>query len=174
MKKNEKTIEVDIELLEYLTKEKLYREWIGTKWSPDNNDVKKLNISYSNLIREKFFLDPVYSGKRYAIKQKVKLVRIIENLLTIFKKMDQQHGGAPVWIKKMDIVFRSHYEEKEVDRGLDYLIRNGYVEEDKSAQQLVGSGLPQDVVDRVVSMVDRNEYKKVCYHSLPGRYCRSF
>ena len=39
---------------------------------------------------------------------------------------------------------------------LDEILK-GYVEEDKSAQQLVESGLPQDVVLRVIRMVDRNE-----------------
>ncbi len=42
---------------------------------------------------------------------------------------------------------------------LDEILK-GYVEEDKSAQQLVESGLPKDVVRRVISMVDRNEYKR--------------
>ena len=42
---------------------------------------------------------------------------------------------------------------------LDEILK-GYVEEDKSAQQLVESGLPQDVVHSVIRMVDRNEYKR--------------
>ena len=42
---------------------------------------------------------------------------------------------------------------------LDKILK-GYVEEDKSAQQLVESGLPQDVVHKVIRMVDRNEYKR--------------
>jgi NAD+ synthase (glutamine-hydrolysing) len=42
---------------------------------------------------------------------------------------------------------------------LDKILK-GYVEEDKSAQQLVESGLPQDVTRRVIRMVDRNEYKR--------------
>jgi NAD+ synthase (glutamine-hydrolysing) len=42
---------------------------------------------------------------------------------------------------------------------LDKIIK-GYVEEDKSTQQLVESGLPQDVVHNVIRMVDRNEYKR--------------
>jgi NAD+ synthase (glutamine-hydrolysing) len=42
---------------------------------------------------------------------------------------------------------------------LDKILK-GYVEEDKSAQQLVESGLPQDVVYKVIRMVDRNEYKR--------------
>jgi len=42
---------------------------------------------------------------------------------------------------------------------LDKILK-GYVEEDKSAKQLIDEGLPRDVVDRVIRMVDRNEYKR--------------
>ena len=42
---------------------------------------------------------------------------------------------------------------------LDEILK-GYVEEDKSAQQLADDGLPQDVVYDVIRMVDRNEYKR--------------
>ena len=42
---------------------------------------------------------------------------------------------------------------------LDKILK-GYVEEDKSAQQLADSGLPEDVVHSVIRMVDRNEYKR--------------
>jgi len=42
---------------------------------------------------------------------------------------------------------------------LDEILK-GYVEEDKSAQHLAESGLPRDVVHRVIRMVDRNEYKR--------------
>ena len=42
---------------------------------------------------------------------------------------------------------------------LDEILK-GYVEEDKSARQLVESGLPSDVVKKVIRMVDRNEYKR--------------
>ena len=55
-------------------------------------------------------------------------------------------------------------DQKDSDSLPDYdlldTILKGYVEEDKSAQQLVESGLPQDVVLRVIRMVDRNEYKR--------------
>ncbi len=54
--------------------------------------------------------------------------------------------------------------QKDTDTLPDYdlldKILKGYVEEDKSAQQLVESGLPQDVVHSVIRMVDRNEYKR--------------
>ncbi len=42
---------------------------------------------------------------------------------------------------------------------LDKILK-GYVEEDKSAGQLIEGGLPKDVVSRVIRMVDRNEYKR--------------
>jgi len=54
--------------------------------------------------------------------------------------------------------------QKDSDALPDYdlldKILKGYVEEDKSAQQLVESGLPEDVVYNVIRMVDRNEYKR--------------
>lgn len=54
--------------------------------------------------------------------------------------------------------------QKDTDALPDYdlldEILKGYVEESKSAQQLVEAGLPQDVVRNVIRMVDRNEYKR--------------
>ncbi|MFQ6036328.1 MAG: NAD+ synthase [Sedimentisphaerales bacterium] len=54
--------------------------------------------------------------------------------------------------------------QKDTDALPDYdlldKILKGYVEEDKSPQQLIESGLPKDVVLSVIRMVDRNEYKR--------------
>jgi NAD+ synthase (glutamine-hydrolysing) len=54
--------------------------------------------------------------------------------------------------------------QKDTDSLPDYdlldKILKGYVEEDKSAKELVESGLPKDVVEKVIRMVDRNEYKR--------------
>jgi NAD+ synthase (glutamine-hydrolysing) len=54
--------------------------------------------------------------------------------------------------------------QKDSDTLPDYdlldKILKGYLEQDKSPQQLVESGLPKDVVRRVIRMVDRNEYKR--------------
>jgi len=54
--------------------------------------------------------------------------------------------------------------QKDSDSLPDYdlldKILKGYVEEDKSPQQLAESGLPKDVVHSVIRMVDRNEYKR--------------
>ena len=42
---------------------------------------------------------------------------------------------------------------------LDRII-TGYVEQDRSARELVESGLPAEVVERVIWLIDRNEYKR--------------
>jgi NAD+ synthase (glutamine-hydrolysing) len=54
--------------------------------------------------------------------------------------------------------------QKDTDSLPDYdlldEILKGYVEEDKSAKQLVQAGLPKDTVLRVIRLVDINEYKR--------------
>jgi len=54
--------------------------------------------------------------------------------------------------------------QKDIDSLPDYdlldKILKGYVEEDKSAQQLIKEGLPPNEVHKVIRMVDRNEYKR--------------
>jgi NAD+ synthase (glutamine-hydrolysing) len=60
--------------------------------------------------------------------------------------------------------------QKDTDSLPDYdlldRIITGYVEEDKSARELVESGLPAETVERVIRMIDRNEYKR--RQSAPG------
>jgi len=55
-------------------------------------------------------------------------------------------------------------DQKDTDSLPDYdlldEILKGYVEQDKSAIELADSGLPKDVVLRVIRMVDKNEYKR--------------
>lgn len=55
-------------------------------------------------------------------------------------------------------------DQKDSDSLPDYdlldEILKGYVEEDKSVTELVTQGLPEDVVNKVIRMVDRNEYKR--------------
>ena len=55
-------------------------------------------------------------------------------------------------------------DQKDSDSRPDYdlldRILKSYVEQDKSVAQITGQGLPKDVVDKVVRMVDRNEYKR--------------
>jgi len=55
-------------------------------------------------------------------------------------------------------------EQKDTDSLPPYDILDrilaGYVEQDKSASDLVKEGLPEETVDRVIVLVDRNEYKR--------------
>ena len=55
-------------------------------------------------------------------------------------------------------------EQKDSDSLPDYdlldAILKGYIEQDKSVRSLVDQGLDEEVVTRVVRMVDRNEYKR--------------
>jgi len=55
-------------------------------------------------------------------------------------------------------------DQKDSDSLPDYelldKILTGYIEQDKSVEQLTAEGLPEAVVNRVVRMVDRNEYKR--------------
>ncbi len=56
------------------------------------------------------------------------------------------------------------FDQKDSDTLPDYdlldKIHKGYTEEDKSAQQLIESGLPREAVGQIIRMVDRNEYKR--------------
>ena len=55
-------------------------------------------------------------------------------------------------------------DQKDSDSLGDYdtldKILKGYVEEDKSIRQLIDIALPEEVVKRIVRLVDRNEYKR--------------
>jgi NH3-dependent NAD+ synthetase len=55
-------------------------------------------------------------------------------------------------------------DQKDSDSLPDYdtldRIVTGYVEEDRSPRELVDSGLPAEAVQRVIRMIDRNEYKR--------------
>ena len=55
-------------------------------------------------------------------------------------------------------------DQKDSDSLPDYdlldRILKGYVEEDKSVTELVTQGLPEDVVNKIIRLVDRNEYKR--------------
>lgn len=55
-------------------------------------------------------------------------------------------------------------DQKDSDSLPDYdvldAILKGYIEEDKSVQELIDTGLDEEVVRRVVTLVDRNEYKR--------------
>jgi len=88
---------------------------------------------------------------------------------TVYKLAEHinQTAGHPVI--PVDVITRPpsaelRPDQKDSDSLPDYdlldRILKGYVEQDKSVAQLTGQGLPKDVVDKVVRMVDRNEYKR--------------
>jgi NAD+ synthase (glutamine-hydrolysing) len=87
----------------------------------------------------------------------------------VYKLAEHINNTAGRQILPVDVINRPptaelRPDQKDADTLPDYdlldKILKGYVEKDKSAQQLVESGLPQDVVLRVIRMVDRNEYKR--------------
>jgi len=78
-----------------------------------------------------------------------------------------QKAGKPVI--PPDVISRAPSAElkanqKDSDSLPDYdvldEILKGYVEQDKSAQELVDGGLDAKLVERIIRMVDRNEYKR--------------
>jgi len=87
----------------------------------------------------------------------------------VYKLAEHINKTAGRQIIPVDVITRPPTAElrpgqKDSDTLPDYdvldKILKGYVEQDKSPQQLVESGLPKDVVQRVIRMVDRNEYKR--------------
>ena len=54
--------------------------------------------------------------------------------------------------------------QKDTDSLCDYDLLDkillGYIEQDKSAKQLIKSGLPKEAVKKIISLVDKNEYKR--------------
>ncbi|MCK4913341.1 MAG: NAD+ synthase [Planctomycetes bacterium] len=54
--------------------------------------------------------------------------------------------------------------QKDTDSLCDYELLDkilvGYIEQDKSAKQLIKSGLPEEAVKKIISLVDKNEYKR--------------
>jgi NAD+ synthase (glutamine-hydrolysing) len=88
---------------------------------------------------------------------------------TVYKLAEHINKTEGRQIIPADIISRPPTAElrpgqKDSDSLPDYdlldKILKGYVEEDKSPQQLVESGLPKKVVHTVIRMVDRNEYKR--------------
>ncbi|OHB77619.1 MAG: NAD+ synthase [Planctomycetes bacterium RBG_16_55_9] len=88
---------------------------------------------------------------------------------TVYKLAERINDVGGRQIIPADVITRPPSAElkpgqKDSDSLPDYdlldRILKGYVEEDKSVAQLVGQGLPKDVVSEVIRLVDRNEYKR--------------
>ncbi len=87
----------------------------------------------------------------------------------VYKLAEHINERAAMQLIPADVITRPPTAElrpgqKDSDTLPDYdlldKILKGYIEQDKSPQQLVESGLPKDVVMRVIHMVDKNEYKR--------------
>lgn len=75
-----------------------------------------------------------------------------------------QHEIIPVTVINRPPSAELRENQKDIDSlpqydRLDQILK-GYVEEDKSTSELIEEGLPKDVVNQVVNMVDRSEYKR--------------
>lgn len=88
---------------------------------------------------------------------------------TVYKLAEHINKTAGRPLIPVDVITRPpsaelRPDQKDSDSLPDYdlldRILKGYVEEDKSVAQLTEQGLPKEVVQRVVRMVDRNEYKR--------------
>jgi NAD+ synthase (glutamine-hydrolysing) len=88
---------------------------------------------------------------------------------TVYELAEHINRTAGRQIIPADVITRPPSAElapnqKDSDALPDYdlldKILKGYVEEDMSIKELVAEGLPEDVVRKVVRMVDRNEYKR--------------
>jgi NAD+ synthase (glutamine-hydrolysing) len=80
--------------------------------------------------------------------------------------MNQQAGREliPVDVIKRPPTAELRFNQKDADSLPDYdlldTILKGYVEEDKCARELIQAGLPTAEVERVIRLVDLNEYKR--------------
>jgi NAD+ synthase (glutamine-hydrolysing) len=87
----------------------------------------------------------------------------------VYRLCEHMNARAGREVIPVDVITRPpsaelRADQKDADSLPDYdvldTILKGYVEEDKSARKLVESGLPADEVNRVIRLVDRNEYKR--------------
>ena len=87
----------------------------------------------------------------------------------VYKLADHMNEQAGRELIPVDVIKRPPTAElrpnqKDVDSLPDYdlldTILKGYVEEDKSARELIQAGLPAPEVERVIRLVDLNEYKR--------------
>lgn len=88
---------------------------------------------------------------------------------TVYELAEHINRKAGREIIPADVITRPpsaelRHDQRDSDSLPDYelldRILKAYVEEDKSVAQIISQGLPEDVVNKVVRMVDRNEYKR--------------
>ncbi len=98
----------------------------------------------------------------FAVIKDVPKTRVYKLAEYINKINDRQIIPSDVLARQPSAELRAG--QKDTDSLPDYElldeILKGYVEQDSSAQQLIKSGLPKDIVHKVIRMVDHNEYKR--------------
>jgi len=84
--------------------------------------------------------------------------------LAEFVNRTHNHRIIPASVMKRPPTAELRKGQKDTDSLPDYslldTILKGYIEEEKSTRQLIDEGLAQDIVNRVIHMVDFNEYKR--------------
>jgi len=87
----------------------------------------------------------------------------------VYRLCEHMNARAGREVIPVDVITRPpsaelRADQKDADSLPDYdvldTILKGYVEEDQSARKLIESGLPAEEVNRVIRLVDRNEYKR--------------
>jgi len=98
----------------------------------------------------------------FAVIKDVPKTMVYELAAFINKKHDRQIIPASVIERPPSAELREGQADTDSLPDYDLLdeILKGYIELDKSARELADGGLAEDIVNRVVRMVDRNEYKR--------------
>jgi len=98
----------------------------------------------------------------FAVIKDVPKTMVYELADFINKKHDREIIPASVIKRPPSAELKAGQADTDSLPGYDLLdeILKGYIELDKSARQLADGGLAEDIVNRVVRMVDRNEYKR--------------
>ena len=98
----------------------------------------------------------------FAVIKDVPKTMVYELADFINKKYDREIIPASVIKRPPSAELRAGQADTDSLPAYDLLdeILKGYIELDKSARQLADAGLGEDIVNRVVRMVDRNEYKR--------------
>jgi NAD+ synthase (glutamine-hydrolysing) len=81
-----------------------------------------------------------------------------------WRRVPKQNKVIPITIIQRPPSAELRENQKDTDSLPEYdlldRILRAYIEEDKAVSDMVKEGLPEDIVARVIDMVDRNEYKR--------------
>jgi len=139
----------------------------GTILMSLSNQYRYLVLATSNKSEAAVGYSTLYgdSAGGFAILKDIPKTMVYE-LARYINKIHTYNGTQP--IPESVIKRQPTAELKENQKDSDSLppydildkILKGYVEQDKSVNQLIEQGLPEEIVNRVINMVDRSEYKR--------------